>query len=219
MLIYLISKLSSDGKNSNIYCMSYKLYRAYSQDKVVRVGGANMQSSRPSAHYSLITHISRPETIPAVCRVHRLLVCKVCCAVFSISLHWLLSSAWKSSIRRFVITEKAPRRAFSWLQAATTAFTFKTLLRHYAKWALTPRSLNVKLGPRHNYHEGRSRRSRGLLRDYEPSDGTFWSSIVYTIVRSHSPPGGRGTALKKTNLIQHDDEANCPWKIDKILMI
>ena len=43
--------------------------------------------------------------------------------------------------------------------------------------------------------------------------------IVYTIVRSHSPPGGRGTALKKTNLIQHDDEANCPWKIDKILMI
>ena len=27
------------------------------------------------------------------------------------------------------ITEKAP----------TTAFTFKTLLRHYAKWALTPR--------------------------------------------------------------------------------
>ena len=26
-------------------------------------------------------------------------------------------------------------------------FTFKTLLRHYAKRALTPRSLNVKLGP------------------------------------------------------------------------
>ena len=33
----------------------------------------------------------------------------------------------KSSIRRFVITEKAPTRAFSWLKAATTAFTFKTL--------------------------------------------------------------------------------------------
>ena len=45
----------------------------------------------------------------------------------------LISSAWKSSIRRFVITEKAPTRAFSWLKAATTAFTFKTLLRHYAK--------------------------------------------------------------------------------------
>ena len=36
-------------------------------------------------------------------------------------------------IRRFVMTEKAPTRAFSWLKAATTAFTFKTLLRHYAK--------------------------------------------------------------------------------------
>ena len=30
------------------------------------------------------------------------------------------SSASKSSIRRFVITEKAPTRAFSWLKAATT---------------------------------------------------------------------------------------------------
>ena len=38
----------------------------------------------------------------------------------------------KRSIRRFVITEKAPTRAYSWLKAATTAFTFKTLLRHYA---------------------------------------------------------------------------------------
>ena len=43
-------------------------------------------------------------------------------------------SASKSSIRRFVITEKAPTRAFSWLKAATTAFTFKTLLRHYVGW-------------------------------------------------------------------------------------
>ena len=66
------------------------------------------------------------------------------------------SSAWKSSIRRFVIMEKAPSRAFSWLKAATTAFTFKTLLRHYAKRALTPQSLNVKLGPQHNYHKGRA---------------------------------------------------------------
>ena len=38
-----------------------------------------------------------------------------------------LTSASKSSIRRFVITEKAPTRAFSWFKAATTAFTFKTL--------------------------------------------------------------------------------------------
>ena len=38
----------------------------------------------------------------------------------------------------------------------TSAFTFKTLLRHYAKQALTPWSLNVKLGPRPNYHKGRA---------------------------------------------------------------
>ena len=37
-----------------------------------------------------------------------------------------------------------------------SVFTFKTLLRHYAKWELTPRSLNVKLGPRRNYHKGRA---------------------------------------------------------------
>ena len=39
----------------------------------------------------------------------------------------------------FTIREKAPTRAFSWLKAPSSAFTFKTLLRHYAKWALTPR--------------------------------------------------------------------------------
>ena len=32
----------------------------------------------------------------------------------------LFTSASKRSIRRFVITEKAPTRAFSWLKAATT---------------------------------------------------------------------------------------------------
>ena len=39
----------------------------------------------------------------------------------------------------FTITEKAPNRAFSWLKAPTSAFTFKTLLRHYAKRMLTHR--------------------------------------------------------------------------------
>ena len=71
----------------------------------------------------------------------------------------VLSSAVKRSIGSTTgctITEKAPTRAFSWLKAATTAFTFKTLLRHYAIRALTPRSLNVKLGPRRNYHKGRA---------------------------------------------------------------
>ena len=56
----------------------------------------------------------------------------------------------------FTITEKAPVRAISWLKAPTSAFTFKTLLRHYAKQVLTPRSLNVKLGPRRKGHKGRA---------------------------------------------------------------
>ena len=67
----------------------------------------------------------------------------------------ITTSASKTSIRRFVITEKAPTRAFSWLmKAATTAFTFKTLLRHYAKRALNPWSLNVKLGLWHKSPKG-----------------------------------------------------------------
>ena len=57
----------------------------------------------------------------------------------------IVNSASKSFIRRFVITEKAPTWALSWLKVATTAFTFKTLIRHYAKRPLTPQSLNVKL--------------------------------------------------------------------------
>ena len=65
------------------------------------------------------------------------------------------TSASKRSILRFVITEKAPTRAFSWLKASNTAFTFKTLLRHYTKGTLTPQSLNVKLGPRRKSHKGR----------------------------------------------------------------
>ena len=39
---------------------------------------------------------------------------------------------------KFVITEKTPTRAFSWLKVPTCAFTFKLVLRHYAKLALTP---------------------------------------------------------------------------------
>ena len=60
------------------------------------------------------------------------------------------ASASNSCIRRFVITEKAPTRAFSWLKAATTAFTFKTLLllRHFAK--RVPK--HVKLGCRCKDH-------------------------------------------------------------------
>ena len=55
------------------------------------------------------------------------------------------SSVPTSAVKRSIgsttgctITEKAPTRALSWLKAPTSAFTFKTLLRHYAKRALTP---------------------------------------------------------------------------------
>ena len=36
----------------------------------------------------------------------------------------------------FTITEKALTRALSWLKAPSSSFTFKTLLRHYAKRVL-----------------------------------------------------------------------------------
>ena len=59
----------------------------------------------------------------------------------------VLGSASKSSIRRFVITEKAPTRA-------SPGFTFKTLLRHYAKRVFTAHLVDVKLDTQHNYHKG-----------------------------------------------------------------
>ena len=54
----------------------------------------------------------------------------VCCSAEKLSI---------GSTTGFTITEKTPTRAFSWLKAPTSAFTFKTLLRHYAKRALTSR--------------------------------------------------------------------------------
>ena len=88
----------------------------------------------------------------------------------------VLTSAWNEGYPNvpedftITVTEKAPTRAFSWLKAATSAFTFKTLLRHYAKQTLTPRSLNVKSGP-----------IRGLLRDCE-----IFGNIRITFVSSTS---------------------------------
>ena len=55
-------------------------------------------------------------------------------------------------------------------------------LRHYAKRALTPRSLNMKLGPRCTYHKGPAairhyaNQTARLPRDYEPSDKAFRST-------------------------------------------
>ena len=56
----------------------------------------------------------------------------------SIVFHLVLQTINRQSC---TITEKAPTRTFSWLKAATTAFTFKTLLRHFAKPVLTPTQL------------------------------------------------------------------------------
>ena len=98
-------------------------------------------------------------------------------------------SASKRSIRRFVITEKA----FSWLKAATTAFTFKTLLRHYAKRALTPRSLNVKLGPQLNYHKGRT------------FGWTFFEALLFS----------RARPLARWNVWETDGCCLYPWPVSR----
>ena len=97
----------------------------------------------------IAAQLSQAQTLRRLCLLTKHLHCHVLGGGVTIS-------ASKRFIRRFVITEKAPTGAFSWLKAATTAFTFKTLLRHYAKRALTPRSLNVKLGLWRNYHKGRA---------------------------------------------------------------
>ena len=69
---------------------------------------------------------------------------------------WYAGGGVFGSAANRLIVEVVQSRRRSWLKAPTSAFTFKTLLRHYAKRALTPRSLNVKLGQRHNYHKGRA---------------------------------------------------------------
>ena len=76
---------------------------------------------------------------PVSGKVQPLVCCCVCLLSQAQQPEWghgaqvdLLLSAVKRSIGSTTgctITEKAPSRAFSWLKAATTAFTFKTLLR------------------------------------------------------------------------------------------
>ena len=78
--------------------------------------------------------------------------------LLSLTAHLPLSRTRRrmSRVKWLFISASSATRAFSWLKLATTAFTFKTLLRQYAKRALTPRSLNVKLGPRHKSHKGQA---------------------------------------------------------------
>ena len=71
-----------------------------------------------------------------------------------IHMSWSLKDEFQAVPTKSDLSTDLGHCAFSWLKAATTAFTFKTLLRHFAKQTLTPRSLNVKLGPQHNYHKG-----------------------------------------------------------------
>ena len=68
------------------------------------------------------------------CPHHELLLAPVFCPAVRIS----AGDDPSVSQSVFTITEMAPTRAFFWLKATTRAFTFKTLLRHYAKQTLTP---------------------------------------------------------------------------------
>ena len=45
------------------------------------------------------------------------------------TVHVIRQSFKRKFVQKFFVTEKAPTRSFSWLKAATTAFTIKTLLR------------------------------------------------------------------------------------------
>ena len=44
---------------------------------------------------------------------------------------------FRASNEDFTIKDESPTRTFSWLKPSTSDFTFKTLLRHYARQALT----------------------------------------------------------------------------------
>ena len=78
------------------------------------------------------------------------------------------SRALNKGSRRFHNHGEAPTRAFSWLKVPSSAFTFKTSLRYYAKQTLTPRRFQPGEGP-----------SRRLLRDCETyceTDGALHST-------------------------------------------
>ena len=52
---------------------------------------------------------------------------------FKVSIHIRDSNkGYPKVFENFTITEKAPTRAFSWLEAPTSVFTFKTLLGNLA---------------------------------------------------------------------------------------
>ena len=70
-----------------------------------------------------------------------------------------------------IITKKDPTRAFSWLKVPTSAFTFKNLLRHYAKQALRP--TNGHLHSQRFVSSSNVRECRGMCRIAR--NGANWS--------------------------------------------
>ena len=137
----------------------------------------------------------------------------------------LTSAAFRSigSTTGCTITEKAPTRAFSWLKAATSAFTFKTLLRHYAKLALTPRSFDVKLGPQRNQEKvlvGAFAVIMNLRMDLfealERNDGgSLHASIIHHWTRKIlCSSGENGEECFQCLLWSNNDSCDSRWKID-----
>ena len=143
-----LSNIVGQGAGLKLSLQRYRIVR-YCNDWVSPGPGVGMRLS-PAPWIGLAPALHRPQSTPGCRPVHtQPQPCHL-----ATTLHGVTSRAanTKQTIGEvFTIMEKAPTRAFSWLKAPTRAFTFKTLLRHYAKQALTPRSLNVKLGPRRNY--------------------------------------------------------------------
>ena len=107
------------------------------------------------------------------------------CQRYTHSHYWILRlsklvlcSAPSVSQSVFTITGKAPTRSFSWLKAPTSAFTFKTLLRHYANQPTCPASRRFQPG------EGPS---RGLLSDCTTSPINRFAALII-IILAPGPP-------------------------------
>ena len=86
----------------------------------------------------------------APCLCWQLLTAIRCIYSFS---WWLVASAANRLIGEVVQSRRMPLLGPSpgWERLLPLSH-----LRHYAEWALTPRSLNVKLGPRRKGHKGRA---------------------------------------------------------------
>ena len=105
--------------------------------------GYNVFTRMCDVTFALISNLINKRTGAGMASLMHGFQCWLSCWLMKFGCSYSTSAANRSigSTTGCTIMEKAPARAFSWLKAATTAFTFKTLLRHYAKQALTPWSL------------------------------------------------------------------------------